>query len=142
MNRPATCAVLAASFSLTTFSQNLIDWSKISGGSETSTNAHYSLSGTIGQPDAGGLMTNGQYFLTGGFWVLPESVQSAGAPMLTISKGTPGFATISWTPNAPGWTLQESLSLAGGWTNAATGLTNPAVVPAVPPRKFFRLFRP
>ena len=38
-----------------------IDWSTIDGGGGTSTGGVYSVSGTIGQPDAGGPMTNGQY---------------------------------------------------------------------------------
>ena len=37
-----------------------IDWFTIDGGGGTSTGGVYSLSGTIGQPDAGGPLTNGQ----------------------------------------------------------------------------------
>jgi hypothetical protein len=85
-----------------------IDWSKIAAGEGTSTNRQYSISGTIGQPDAGGPMTNGQYSVTGGFWALPQAVQTVGAPTLTIAPATPGFATISWTPNTPGFVLQET----------------------------------
>jgi hypothetical protein len=36
-----------------------IDWFKIAGGGGGSSNDHYSRSGTIGQHDAGGAMTNG-----------------------------------------------------------------------------------
>ena len=41
----------------------------------------YSVSGTIGQHDAGGPMTGGNYSLTGGFWAL-YAVQTPGAPCL------------------------------------------------------------
>ena len=34
-----------------------INWYKVAGGGGTSTNAQFSLSGTIGQPDASGAMT-------------------------------------------------------------------------------------
>ena len=51
------------------------------------------MSGTIGQPDAGGPMTNGQYSITGGFWVLPVAVQVTGAPTLTIVPAAAGQAT-------------------------------------------------
>ena len=37
------------------------------GGGGTSTGGVYSVSGTIGQPDAG-LLTGGSYTLAGGFW--------------------------------------------------------------------------
>ncbi len=123
--------------------QYSIDWSKISGGGGTSTGGVFSVSGTIGQPDAGGPMTNGQFSVTGGFWVLPTAVQTPGAPTLTIAPAAPGQATISWTPPTPGFVLQESFALSpGSWTNSVSGATNPVVVPATPPKKFYRLLKP
>lgn len=44
-----------------------IDWWTTDGGGGTSTAAGYSLSGTIGQPDASAL-SGGGYTLTGGYW--------------------------------------------------------------------------
>jgi hypothetical protein len=61
-----------------------IDWYKIAGGGGTSSNGQYSVSGTIGQHDAGGLMIGGGYSATGGFWSL-YAVQTPGAPLLTIT---------------------------------------------------------
>ncbi len=120
-----------------------IDWFKTAGGGGTSTNGQYSLSGTIGQHDAGGTMTNGQFSVTGGFWVLPQTVQVTGAPALTIAPATPGQATISWMPATPGWVLQENLNLGTtNWINSVSGATNPITVPALVPRKFYRLFKP
>ena len=120
-----------------------IDWSTIDGGGGTSTGGVYSVSGTIGQPDAGGPMTNGQYSVTGGFWVLPTAIQTGGAPTLAIVPATPGNATISWTPNTPGWILQETWVLSpANWTNSPSGSANPIVVPAITPSKFYRLFKP
>ena len=46
-----------------------IDWFKIAGGGGTSTGGLYQVSGTIGQHDAGPVMTNGQFSVTGGFWL-------------------------------------------------------------------------
>ncbi len=129
----------------TAFGQSYsIDWFTIDGGGGTSTGGVYSVSGTIGQPDAGPTMTNGQYAVTGGFWALPQAVQTQGAPTLTIAPATPGNASISWTPaTGTNWVLQERLSLtAGAWTNSPSGPTNPIVVPAVLPTKFYRLFKP
>ncbi|MCC6951151.1 MAG: hypothetical protein IT433_06860 [Phycisphaerales bacterium] len=48
--------------------QPTIDWYTIDGGGGTSTGGTYTLSGTIGQPDAG-VMSGGTYTLSGGFWV-------------------------------------------------------------------------
>lgn len=47
-----------------------IDWFTIDGGGGTSTGGNFVLQGTIGQPDAG-VMSGGQFTLTGGFWALP-----------------------------------------------------------------------
>ena len=46
-----------------------IDWWTIdSGGEMWTTGGTYELSGTIGQPDAGAVMTGGTFELVGGFW--------------------------------------------------------------------------
>lgn len=120
-----------------------IDWHTIDGGGGTSTGGVYSVSGTIGQPDAGGPMTNGQYSVTGGFWALPTAIQIVGGPVLKIVPATPGNATISWTPNTPGFVLQETWGLSpANWTNSPSGAANPIVVPASQPTKFYRLFKP
>ena len=135
---------LLSSFCFSAFAQYSIDWHTIDGGGGTSTGGVYAVSGTIGQPDAGTTpMTNGQYSVTGGFWVLPVAVQTTNAPTLTIAKGTPGFANISWTPaTGTNWVLQERLSLTvGAWTNSPSGSTNPIIVPATMPVKFYRLHK-
>jgi len=117
-----------------------IDWHTIAGGGGASTGGVYSVSGTIGQPAAGGPMTNGQYSVTGGFWVLPVAVQVAGAPTLTIVPAAAGQATISWTPATPGFVLQETWSLSpANWTNSPSGASNPVIIPADAPGKFYRL---
>lgn len=126
-----------------TSAQYAILWHTIDGGGGTSTGGVYSISGTIGQPDAGATMTNGQYAVAGGFWALPTAVQTTNAPVLTIVPAAPGQATISWTPSTPGFVLQETWVLSpANWTNSASGATNPIVVPASLPAKFYRLFKP
>jgi hypothetical protein len=120
-----------------------IDWHTIDGGGGTSTGGVYSVSGTIGQPDAGPTMTNGQYAVTGGFWALPSAIQTPGAPTLTIVPAGAGLATVSWSPNTPGFILQETWVLSpANWTNSPSGSTNPIAVPATAPTKFYRLFKP
>jgi hypothetical protein len=135
--------LLPSAFCLRASAQYSLDWSTIDSGGGTSTDGVYSLSGTIGQPDAGGRMTNGQYSVTGGFWVLPAAVQVTNAPRLTIVPAAPGQGTISWTPNAPGVVLQETWSLSpANWTNSPSGSANPVTVPALPPARFYRLSKP
>ena len=45
-----------------------IDWFTIDGGGGTSTGGVFSVSGTIGQPDAGTPMSGGNFSVSGGFW--------------------------------------------------------------------------
>jgi len=123
--------------------QYSIPWHTVDGGGGTSTGGVYSVSGTIGQPDAGPVMTNGPYSLIGGFWALPTAVQTPGAPLLTIVLSVGGQATLSWGTSTPGFVLQETSSLLpANWTNSPSGATNPIVVPATLPTKFYRLHKP
>ena len=121
-----------------------IPWFKIAGGGAMqSPGGLYSVSGTIGQPDAGGPHSNGVYSLTGGFWALPTLVQTPGVPTLYITNAAPEFATIWWTPPATGFTLQSTDSLSPtNWVNAPSGTNNPATVSATLPARFWRLFKP
>jgi hypothetical protein len=138
----ASLVLLAAV--LTAHSQSYsIDWFKIARGGGASTGGVYSLSGTIGQHDAGGPMTNGSYSVTGGFWVLPTLVQTPGAPTLHITNAASGFATLWWTPPAPGFALQSTDSLSPtNWVNAPSSTNNPATVPGTLPARFYRLTKP
>jgi hypothetical protein len=138
-------AFLALGLWLTTLcahAQYSIDWFKVSGGGGASSNAQYCLIGAIGQADAGPLMTNGQFSVAGGFWVLPLALQVEGAPKLSIAPASAGFATISWTPNTAGFVLQETWNLSpSNWTNSPSGSTNPIIIPATATARFFRLHK-
>jgi len=129
---------------LSAVAQYAINWQTIDGGGGTSTGGVYSVSGTIGQPDACGPMTNGPYSVTGGFWALPTAVQTEGAPTLMIVPDAPGYVRISWAPDTgTNWVLQETRSLSpANWTDSPSGYTNPIVVPATLPTKFYRLHKP
>ena len=99
------------------FSQQYsIDWYKIAGGGGTSTGGTYTVSGTIGQPDAGGPMFGGNYSVTGGFWALISVVQTPGAPKLYINH-TGNTVTVFWQ-NVGSWSLQQNNNLAipAGWS--------------------------
>src|SRR6266705_1270314 len=79
-----------------------IDWFTIDGGGGTSTGGVYSVSGTIGQPDAG-KMSGGNFTLDGGFWGIIAAVQTAGAPLLTISRTSTNTALVSWPSPSTGF---------------------------------------
>ncbi|GJQ30511.1 MAG: hypothetical protein HBSAPP03_23950 [Phycisphaerae bacterium] len=65
-----TCFALVALLAITSAAQAqpTIDWYTIDGGGGTSAGGAFTLSGTIGQPDAG-VMSGGSFTLSGGFWV-------------------------------------------------------------------------
>ena len=140
---PAFCFLFSA-LCFSVLAQYAVTWSTLDGGGGTSTGGVYSVSGTIGQPDAGGPMNGGNFSLTGGFWALPQAVQTPGAPTLYITNAVPGWAALWWTPaTGTNWVLQERLSLtSGAWSNSPSGATNPVTVPATLPTKFYRLFKP
>jgi hypothetical protein len=100
-----------------------IDWYTIDSGGGTSTGGVYTVSGTIGQPDAGKL-TGGNYTLEGGFWGIIAAVQTPGAPLLSVILTPTNTVVISWPSSSPGFTLEQNPALATpGWT----------VVPGTPP---------
>src|SRR5262247_1910125 len=94
------------------FAQNYsIDWFTIDGGGGTSTGGVYSVSGTIGQPDAG-RMTGASYALDGGFWGFVGAVQTVGAPLLSIERlGT--SVRIFWPRPATDFVLDRTPALGG-----------------------------
>jgi len=93
-----------------------IGWYTIDGGGGTSTGGTYQVSGTIGQPNASGAMTGGNYSLTGGFWSLIAAVQTGGAPTLYITSSG-NTVTVYWQ-DVSGWSLQQNnnLNSSGGWS--------------------------
>ena len=121
-----------------------IDWFTIDGGGGTSTGGVFSVSGTIGQPDAGN-QSGGNYTLLGGFWSAVSPVQTPGAPTLFIVNLQSGSVKMTWTPNTPGFVLQEAATLNPtpiAWTNAPGAYTNGATIPASMQTRFFRLIKP
>ena len=130
-------------FAFSVFAQNYsIDWHKIAGGGATSTNAQYSLSGTIGQPDAAGQSTGGSFSVTGGFWSF-VAVQTYGAPLLTITISG-NQAVVSWPVSASGWTLQTNGNVGTtNWVNYGGAVINNRVTNTVTSGNlFFRLAHP
>jgi hypothetical protein len=121
-----------------------IDWYKIAGGGGTSTGGTFQVNGTIGQPDASGALSGGNYSVTGGFWSLIAVVQTAGLPNLSIAQSG-NSVIVSW-PNAGSYTLQQNNNLAapGGWTMSGYSITtsngtNSITITSPTGNLFFRL---
>lgn len=129
--------------------QYSINWFKVAGGGGTSTGGAYQVSGTIGQHDAGGPMTGGNYSLTGGFWSVITVVQTPGAPLLTITfNHLLPTITISWPSSATDFVLQQNSDLnTANWTPVGSPVTTNGETLSVtitPPagNLFFRLNSP
>ena len=141
-----TCAVLVCCASAR--AQNYsIDWHTIDGGGGTSTGSVYSVSGTIGQSDAGS-MSGGGYSLDGGFWALVSSIQTPGAPLLTILHTASNTVVVSWPSSSTGFSLQEAFSVTQvGWTTPSETVTDNGTnkfIVVNPPtgNRYYRLFKP
>jgi len=123
-----------------------IDWYKVAGGGGTSTGGIYEVSGTIGQPDASGAISGGNFAITGGYWALIQVLQTPGAPALKINHAG-NVVTVYWQ-NVEGWNLQQnnSLTAPASWSvnNGAilNGGTNYLMLTNPPGNRFFRLSNP
>jgi len=64
------------------------------------------------------------------------------APLLRITPAGPGNASLSWTPDVPGWKLQEIANLATtNWINSASGTTNNIAVSVTNGVRYYRLIK-
>ena len=123
-----------------------LNWHQVAGGGGAGAGGNYSLAGTLGQYDASSVGVGGSYSLTGGFWALPLTVPTPGAPTLYIT-GVGGTVTIFWQDVA-GWSLQQNsdLTAPAGWS-ASNGIslvngTNYLTFASPPGNLFFRLSHP
>ncbi len=74
--------ILTLPFCVIAWAQYSPDWSTVNGGGGTSAGGVYSVTGTIGQPNAG-VMRGGNFTLQAGFWGIIAAVQTLGAPPLS-----------------------------------------------------------
>ena len=125
-----------------------IDWSTIDGGGGTSAGGVYSVSGAVGQPDAG-TMSGGNYTLEGGFWGFISAVQSPGAPLLSIFHTGTNTLAIIWPSPSIGWNLQQNTNsvVSANWSNLDgavqdDGATRTLIINPSTGNRFFRLFKP
>jgi hypothetical protein len=135
-----------AASALVAQAQYSIDWYTIDGGGGTSTGGVYSISGTIGQPDAGRL-SGGIYTLEGGFWNI-VALQTPGAPRLTVIR-TGASVVVSW-PEAGAANFRLNFSPALGTTpwqpDPSLTITNNGIISVTVPspsgHRFYQLIKP
>lgn len=144
MKLTLAASILLGAIVSTTAQSYSIDWFTIDGGGGTSTGGVYSLSGTIGQPDAG-RMSGGNFTLDGGFWSI-VAVQTPGGPDLNIQR-VGNAVRVFWPTNATGFVLDQSLTVTGTWSQVAFPyVTNSSeisvTVPAPTGNRFYRLRKP
>src|SRR5213083_627171 len=125
IKRLACLALFVASVCFLQAQSYSIDWFTIDGGGGTSTGGVYSVSGTIGQPDAGH-MSGGNYAIDGGFWGIIAAVQTPGAPSLRVVLTTSNTVLVAWPSPSTGFSLQQNpvVNNPTGWG----GVTNVPVV--------------
>jgi hypothetical protein len=130
-----------------------LSWYTIDGGGGTSSGGSFTLSGTIGQPDAGGPLVGGNYALTGGFWSIVSALQTPGAPFLSVTRNlVTGAVSVTWPQPAEGWLLDQTIVLttppaAISWSPVGFPYqTNNGVisitVPAPAGNRYYRLRKP
>jgi len=143
--KPIFFCFLTSALCLSAWGQFTIDWSTIDGGGSTSTGGVYSVSGTIGQPDAG-TMSGGNFALQCGFWSIIAAVQTPGAPLLSIARTTTNTVAVSWPSPSTGWNLQQNTNSISSvnWSNVTTtiqddGMTKSLIVNPPAGNRFYRL---
>jgi hypothetical protein len=119
-----------------------LPWFTVDGGGNVSTGATYSITGTIGEPDAGTL-SGGNYSLSGGFWSFAGN-SAAPAPILDIRLALPNVV-LSWPASPVGFVLEQTSNLgspvwtAVGVTVVIVGDRSTVTLPASDTARFFRL---
>ncbi len=123
--------------------------STIDAGGTRAPGARFTLTGTIGQPDAAPRFTSpdGRFSLEPGFWSPHSVVQLPDFPLLVMRAGANGSIVIAWPVGANGFILQSSPDLSPeSWRDVGirpvdTALEHMVTVSSLAPRAFFRLRR-
>lgn len=107
----------------------------------------FSVSGTIGQPDAGPRISGGNFSIDGGFWGIVAAVPTPGAPLLSIFRTATNTVVVSWPSPSTGFNLQVNGDLStSNWVSAGAPIDNGTnkVLIVNPPvgNRFYRLSNP
>lgn len=120
-------------------------------GGGVSTAGVYTITGTIGQPDAGRLHS-ADFTIDGGFWSIVAAIQEPGAPLLSIRFTQTNTVVVSWPVSWPGYALTEATEATPTtWTSVTippqivvtsqSQAQKQVVVPMPSGKRFYRLKR-
>jgi len=144
--------LLAAAVTVARAQSYGVDWSTFAGGGGTSTAGVYTVTGSIGQADAGRL-NSADFAIAGGFWSIVAAIQEPGAPLLSVRFTQTNTVVVSWPMTWPGFGLLENLDLhSTNWVEVTTPpvvvVTSQTtaekyvVVPTPTGKRFYRLKKP
>lgn len=146
--RSVVSVVMLAGMLLASAQQYAVPWHRIAGGGGMrSTGGAYTLSGTIGQPDAGAQMAGGNHSLTGGFWAV-YAVPARSAPVLSISLTDNKMVMLSWPSPSTGDNLEVTSNVAASsWVPSPASVIDNGTIKYIlidrpTGRLFFRLKKP
>ncbi len=97
-----------------------IDWYTVDGGGGSSSAGEFTLSGTVGQPDAGTLTAAGGGFtLLGGYWgQFSEGTEvPSERPRLYVRLINASTLVLSWPTGQTGYLLEQRLAASPGWSD-------------------------
>jgi hypothetical protein len=94
-----------------------IDWYTVDGGGGSTSAGEFTLSGTVGQTDAGMLVPFccGNMSVLGGYWSQFIDVDQPDGPLLCISLTRTNTVLLSWRNYHAGYALQEKPAAAPSW---------------------------
>jgi len=99
-----------------------IDWYTVDGGGGSTSAGEFTLSGTVGQPDAGTLTAAGGGFtLFGGYWgrFSEVTVIPSERPRLYVRLINASTLVLSWPTDQTGYLLEQRLAAMPGWSDVA-----------------------
>ena len=129
-----------------------IDWHKVAGGGGTSADGFYTLSGTLGQAEAGQPMSGGIYAVTGGAQFGDDGSDGPTVPLRIIAVQLGPRELHITMAGTPGHTFQlqsaASLTQPIAWSNLGASALAPGegrlefVDPSAPGARFYRITEP
>ncbi len=124
-----------------------VDQGVMSSGGGTSTNAVFSITGTLGQPDAGARLMGGVFAVEGGFWGAVTLLQTPGVPPLSLQLlKASSTLFFSWPVTGETYVLESSpvVGPAAAWIPVSASVQPGAqyrfvLLPQQPGQRYFRL---
>jgi hypothetical protein len=121
-----------------------LDWFTVDGGGVLMSGGDFTLHGTTGQADTGRVtLAAGSQMIKSGFWAFDFTDPGSAVPTLRLQLSGVSDVLLSWHPETPGFSMQQSLTLLpASWSTISAAPENPVVLPRGGTNTFFRLYKP